>query len=123
MPYSFVMSRNAISLQDASSLLSKLTAESIPVVAMLVEKDGTTVRVSGFVRELSGEKELTVVSSREEKKQSFLRVVLSPACLFEYGDKREIPETRREFLSQEYGDTALSIFLPTGGVFFLFFNL
>lgn len=110
-----------ISFEDAGCLLQKLISESIPVIAFFAATDGSHMKLSGFIDSISGEG--LIISSKRGEFSSFINVPIGADCEYAYGDKREIPEHSRERLSEQYGECALTVSLPSGFRLILLFDI
>jgi hypothetical protein len=121
------MSKNEISLEDVGLLINKLMTESIPVIAFFVSREGVQVKFRGFVDSVTAEMGLHLATAKGSPEgSSYLSVPVGnpvgSGCRFVFGDKRELPEEKREEWVGKLGDSALTILLPFGARLSLFFT-
>lgn len=116
-----------ISISEASDLLKKLFDERIPVTAFLIGPSRVRFLLKGFVVGATKEQGL-FVGDRLPPEISVNWVNVSPfvegRCMFEYGERREIPEGFRDdvFLA-DLGESLLTIrFLTTSEILSIFFT-
>ena len=119
------MTDNTISFEDGCRLLDKLFSEQAPVYAMLVQPSGSHARVTGRVDSISEETGLIISTSRPPS--SGAAVISLPLfnrdCVFNFGDKRDVPDDKREELAAKFGDTMLCLrFLDSDEVLILTFT-
>jgi hypothetical protein len=115
-----------ISSEDAGLLLRKLADESIPVAALFFCPDGAHFKLRGLVSSVTPTG--LVVSARHGEFTSLIAVpVPQPDEVgreFVLGDIRGLPEgLAQQHLAEQYGDTTLTILLPSGSRLLLSFKL
>jgi hypothetical protein len=122
--------KGSISQEEAGLLIDKLMRESIPVVAFFVSKENVQVKFRGFVDSVTSAVGLvlcTVQGAPAGSANSYLAIPMGDpvgtGCKFVYGDKRELPEEKREEWAGRLGEAALSITVPYGARLNLFFTL
>jgi hypothetical protein len=116
------MSANPLSFQDAVDLLKKLLDERIPVHAHFMSGRGADARVAGFVDSLTQEVGI-VISPKGPLGDTYLAFPIAEDCTFFFGDKRELPPERRDFLAAMYGDASLVITTRVQDTLSLFFTI
>ena len=112
-----MMSGKIISPEDAGLLIRKLVDESIPVVALFFCPDGAHSKLRGLISSVTTTG--FVVSARHGEFTSLIGVPVpqpdGASCEFVFGDLRGFPDGfTKQHLTEEYGDTTLTILLPSG---------
>jgi len=115
------MSKNEISLDEAGRLLYKLMTESIPVLAFFVSESGADTHLYGFVDSITDELGLVISSTQGAPSISSTLGVpmgnpVGTGCRFSLGS------ATNEDLALKFGNTALSVRLPSGAHLTLFFT-
>jgi hypothetical protein len=111
------MSGKIISSEDAGLLIRKLVDESIPVVALFFCPDGAHSKLRGLVSSVT--ETGFVVSALHGEFTSLIAVPVpqpdGAGCGFVFGDMRGLPDGfTKQHLTEQYGDTSLTILLPSG---------
>ncbi len=116
---------NEISLDEVGLLVDKLMRESVPVVAFFASKDGVQVKLRGFVDSVTAEVGL-VVAAKQGSAPGYLSVPVGnpvgSGCKFSYGDKRELPEQKRDEWAEKLGEAVLTVLRSDSSRLYLFFT-
>lgn len=110
-----------ISSEEAAGIAHKLITESIPVQAFLVCADGTRGVLRGFLRDFSDW--LEIGEKMTDESDWYLRVPITPGCVFSFGDKRELRDPAKAEAFTRMGEAALTVVFAEDSKLILFFNL
>jgi hypothetical protein len=123
IPISLAMSKKDISSTEFFRCMNQIKADSIPVMVFFSSSDGIGSKLYGFLDSVTND--LGLVFSTEKGTPSVCSTIVVPIlrdCRFFREIAADLPETEREDFSFKYGDTVLSMVLPSGSRLMVFFT-
>jgi hypothetical protein len=117
------MSKQQISITAFLACIDELRTKSVPLMAVYASTDKSVSRLFGFADGATTEPALIFSSTRAASHASSnIKVPVVDGSMFFREVSADLADYERERMERSYGDTVVSMIMPSGGRWMVFFT-